>query len=83
MMIMIERKNIIPEVNCLKEAVSMLSQLNRDYISLHKDEVELKDLKDMASLTNTLNSLIMQHFGQGAEIVEIRYADKELEELSI
>ena len=83
MKIMIERKNIIPEVNCLKEAVSMLSQLNRDHIAAHIDDAELKDLKDMASLTNTLNSLVMQHFGQGAEIVEIRYADKELEELSI
>ncbi len=71
------------EITDLKEAVSLLSEMNRDYISLHRDEAELKDLKDMASVTNTLNSLVMQHFGQRAEFVEIRYADKELEEQSI
>lgn len=71
------------EINDLKEAVSLLSEMNRNYISLHKDEAELKDLKDMASVTNTLNSLVMQHFASGAEIVEIRYADTELEEQSI
>lgn len=74
---------ICPEVNNLKESVSLLSEMNKEYIELHRTDVELKDLKDMAAVTNTLNSLVMQHFGQDAEIVEIRYADKELEELSI
>ena len=71
------------EITGLKEAVSLLSEMNRDYISLHRDEAELRDLKEMASVTNILNSLIMQHFGQGADVVEIRYEDKELEEQSI
>ena len=71
------------EITGLKEAVSLLSEMNRDYISLHRDEAELRDLKEMASVTNILNSLIMQHFGQEADVVEIRYEDKELEEQSV
>lgn len=71
------------EITDLKEAVSLLSEMNRDYISLHRDGAELKDLKEMASVTNILNSLVMQHFGKGADVVEIRYEDKELEALSV
>ena len=71
------------EITDLKEAVSLLSKMNRDYILLHRDEAELKDLKEMASVTNILNSLVMQHFGQGSDVVEIRYEDKELEEQSV
>lgn len=71
------------ETEGLKEAVSLLTEMNRNYISLHRDEAELKDLKEMASVTNILNSLVMQHFGQGAEDLTLRYGSPELEKLSV
>ncbi len=71
------------EITGLKEAVSLLSEMNRDYISLHRDEAELRDLKEMASVTNILNSLIMQHFGQGAAELTIKFEDLEIEKESV
>ena len=75
----------INEIENIKDSVSMISEMTRQCVSQYKDapEQDLRSLKDLVAVVNTLNPLVMQHFGQGAAELTIKYEDLEIEKESV
>ena len=73
----------INEIENIKDSVSMISEMTRQCVSQYKDapEPDLRSLKDLVAVVNTLNPLVMQHFGQGAAELTVRFESPELEKL--
>ncbi len=73
------------EIKNVRTSVSMLSKMTKQCIALNKNapDTDLRSLKDLVAVVNTLNPLVMQHFGQGAAELTLRYEDLEIEKESI
>ena len=80
-----QKSGSISEVKNISDSVSMLSEMTKLCVSQYKDapEPDLRSLKDLVAVVNTLNPLVMQHFGQGAAELTIKYEDLEIEEESV
>ena len=71
------------EIENIGSSLGMLSGMTKRAIALRKDDPEpdLRSLKDLVAVVNTLNPLVMQHFGQGAAELTVRFESPELEKL--
>ena len=80
-----QKSGSISEVENISDSVSMLSEMTKLCVSQYKDapDTDLRSLKDLVAVVNTLNPLVMQHFGQGAAELTVRYEDLEIEKESI
>ena len=94
-----QKSGSISEVENISDSVSMLSEMTKLCVSQYKNapemtklcvsqykdapEPDLRSLKDLVAVVNTLNPLVMQHFGQGAAELTLRYEDLEIEKESI
>ena len=78
-----QKSGSISEVKKISDSVSMLSEMTKLCVSQYKDAPEpyLRSLKDLVAVVNTLNPLVMQHFGQGAAELTVRFESPELEKL--
>ena len=73
------------EIKNVRTSISMLSKMTKQCIALNKSapDTDLRSLKDLVAVVNTLNPLVMQHFGHGAAELTVRYEDLEIEKESI
>ena len=71
------------EIKNVRTSISMLSKMTKQCIALNKSapDTDLRSLKDLVAVVNTLNPLVMQHFGQGAAELTVRFESPELEKL--
>ncbi len=71
------------ELKNVRTCISMLSKMTKQCIALNKNapDTDLRSLKDLVAVVNTLNPLVMQHFGQGAAELTVRFESPELEKL--
>ena len=78
-----QKSGSICEVKNISDSVSMLSEMTKLCVSQYKDapDTDLRSLKDLVAVVNTLNPLVMQHFGQGAAELTVRFESPELEKL--
>ena len=78
-----QKSGSISEVENISDSVSMLSEMTKLCVSQYKDapEPDLRSLKDLVAVVNTLNPLVVQHFGQGAAELTVRFESPELEKL--
>ena len=73
------------EIENIGSSLGMLSGMTKRAIALRKDDPEpdLRALKELTAIVSSLNPMIMQHFGQGAAELTLRYEDLEIEKESI
>ncbi len=73
------------EIGKIGSSLGMLSGMTKRAIALRKDDPEpdLRALKELTAIVSSLNPMIMQHFGQGAAELTLRYEDLEIEKESI
>ena len=73
------------EIENIGSSLGMLSGMTKRAIALRKDDPEpdLRALKELTAIVSSLNPMIMQHFGQSAEELTVKYEDLEIEKESI
>ncbi len=79
------RSRTAAELKNVRTCISMLSKMTKQCIALNKNapDTDLRSLKDLVAVVNTLNPLVMQHFGQGAAELTVKYEDLEIEKESV